>query len=98
MAQPESSAAATYRRLLRYLRPHLWLVVAVFLPAVIYASLGTFVPLLMSQWIGALRDAAADRAWQIPLLIVVLFVGWIALNGGLKFGIISQDIDINLPF
>ena len=37
--------------------------------------LGTFVPLLMSQWIDALQDAAldADSAWQIPLVIVVLF-------------------------
>lgn len=38
------------------------------------------------------------RIIALVLLIVVLFVGWIALNGGLKFGIINQDIDINLPF
>jgi hypothetical protein len=38
------------------------------------------------------------RIIALVLLIVVLFVGWIALNGGLKFGIISEDIDIHLPF
>jgi subfamily B ATP-binding cassette protein MsbA len=83
MPQAESSAAATYRRLLRYLRPHIWLVVAAFVPAAIYAVLGTFVPLLMSQWIDALRDVVlnADRAWQIPLLIVVLF----PLRGAMDF-------------
>ena len=87
MPQAESSAAATYRRLLRYLRPHGWIVVAALLPAVVYALLGTFVPLLMSQWIDALKDVAPqgenpegliawaiqNRAWLIPLAIVVLF-------------------------
>ncbi len=75
MPQAEPSAAATYRRLLRYLRPHLWIIVAALVPATIYALLGTLVPLLMSQWIDALKDVvlSADRAWQIPLVIVVLF-------------------------
>jgi subfamily B ATP-binding cassette protein MsbA len=75
MPEAESSAAATYRRLLRYLRPHVWIIVAALVPAVIYAVLGTLVPLLMSEWIDALKDVVlgADRAWQIPLVIVVLF-------------------------
>jgi ATP-binding cassette, subfamily B, bacterial MsbA len=75
MPEAESSAAATYRRLLRYLRPHVWIIVAALVPAVIYAVLGTLVPLLMSEWIDALQDVVlgADRAWQIPLVIVVLF-------------------------
>ena len=69
------NAASVYRRLLGYLRPHRLLVAAAVVPATIYALLGTFVPLLMSQWIDALRDVVlnADRAWQIPLLIAVLF-------------------------
>ena len=48
---------------------------AALVPAVVYAALGTVVPLLMSEWIDALKDAvlSSDRAWQIPLLIVVLF-------------------------
>ncbi len=58
MPQAESSAAATYRRLLRYLRPHVWIIVAALVPAAIYALLGTLVPLLMSQWIDALNDVA----------------------------------------
>src|SRR5262245_13475803 len=69
------SGVQTYRRLLRYLRPHLWIVAAALIPAVIYSLLGTFVPLLMSQWIDALKDVVlnSDRAWQIPLLIAILF-------------------------
>jgi subfamily B ATP-binding cassette protein MsbA len=75
MPQAESSAAATYRRLLRYLRPHVWIIVAALVPAAVYALLGTFVPLLLSQWVDALKDVVlnADRAWQIPLAIAVLF-------------------------
>ncbi len=75
MLQAEPSAAATYRRLLRYLRPHAWIIAAALVPALIYALLGTFVPLLLSEWVDALKDVVlnADRAWQIPLAIVVLF-------------------------
>jgi subfamily B ATP-binding cassette protein MsbA len=64
-----------YGRLLRYLRPHWPIVAAVFVPATIYALLGTLVPYLMSEWIDGLSDITrnAERAWQIPLAIVVLF-------------------------
>jgi subfamily B ATP-binding cassette protein MsbA len=72
MPAGESSATATYRRLLPYLRPR-WLIAAAIPAAVVYALLGAIVPLLMEQWITALRDLAAERAWQIPLAIVVLF-------------------------
>jgi ATP-binding cassette, subfamily B, bacterial MsbA len=89
MPQAESSAAATYRRLLRYLRPHWWIIAAALVPAAVYAVLGTFVPLLMSQWIDALQDAVlgADRAWQIPLLIVVLFPIRSAMDFLLVYGL-----------
>jgi subfamily B ATP-binding cassette protein MsbA len=73
MQKSEPSAAATYRRLLGYLRPHVWLIAAALVPATIYALLGTAVPYLMSQWIDALVELSRDRAWQIPLAIVVLF-------------------------
>jgi subfamily B ATP-binding cassette protein MsbA len=75
MPGADTNAVLTYRRLLRYLRPHWIIVVAAFLPAAIYALLGTFVPLLMSEWIEDLRDVVtnAGSAWEIPLLIVVLF-------------------------
>ena len=71
----ESNAVAVYRRLLPYLRPHWLIVTAALVPAVIYGLLGAVVPLVMSEWIDALKDtvASADRAWQIPLLIAVLF-------------------------
>ena len=72
-----------------------WIVVAAVVPAAIYALLGTLVPLLMSQWIDALKDVAPlsenregliawliqNRAWVIPLAIVVLF----PLRGAMDF-------------
>ena len=75
MSGRELNAAAVYRRLFPYLRPHWWIVAAAFVPALIYGVLGTFVPLLLSEWTDALQDvvAGAERAWQIPLLIAVLF-------------------------
>jgi ATP-binding cassette, subfamily B, bacterial MsbA len=70
-----SDAVATYRRLLRYLRPHWLIVAAAVVPAAIYAALGTAVPLLMSGIIERLQDVASNaaNAWQIPLLIALLF-------------------------
>jgi subfamily B ATP-binding cassette protein MsbA len=75
MPEAESSAAATYRRLLRYLRPHWLLVAAAVVPAAIYAVVGTAVPLLMSEFMRQLEDTArnAANAWQWPLIIAVLF-------------------------
>ena len=60
MSGREPNAVVVYRRLLPYLRPHWLLVVAAFVPAVVYALLGAVVPLLLSQWIDALRDAVAE--------------------------------------
>lgn len=75
MLEAEPSAAATYRRLLRYLRPHRWIVAAAVVPAAIYAVVGIAVPLLMSEVIEQLQDAARGvlSAWQIPVLIAILF-------------------------
>ena len=49
MPQTESSAAAIYRRLLRYARPHWWIVAAAAVPVAIYAAIGTAFPLLMTE-------------------------------------------------
>jgi subfamily B ATP-binding cassette protein MsbA len=101
MPQAEPSAAATYRRLLRYLRPHWWIIVAALVPATVYALLGTLVPLLMSQWIDALNDVVPlsenregliawliqNRAWVIPLAIVVLFPIRSAMDFLLVYGL-----------
>jgi subfamily B ATP-binding cassette protein MsbA len=75
MPQGDSSAAGTYRRLLRYVLPYWLIVAAALVPAVIYALVGTAVPLLMSEVIERLEDTArgAADAWQIPLVIAVLF-------------------------
>jgi ATP-binding cassette, subfamily B, bacterial MsbA len=75
MLRPNSEGVVTYRRLLRYLQPHWLIVAAAFVPAAIYALLGTAVPLLMSGFIESLEDTVRNpsTAWQIPLLIAVLF-------------------------
>jgi subfamily B ATP-binding cassette protein MsbA len=77
-AMPElpPNAVSVYRRLLSYVRPHRLIVVAAAIPAAIYAVVGTFVPLLMSEVIERLQDAARsfESAWQIPLAIAVLFL------------------------
>ncbi len=75
MPNPNSDVVATYRRLLRYLRPHWPIIAAAVVPAAIYALLSTLVPLLMSGVIERLEDTArnASTAWQIPVLIAVLF-------------------------
>src|SRR5688572_11196224 len=75
MPQAESSAAATYRRLLRYARPYWWIVAAAVVPAAIYAAIGTTFPVLMTWIFEQLQDTArnTENAWQIPLGILVLF-------------------------
>jgi subfamily B ATP-binding cassette protein MsbA len=73
---PESDlkAAETYRRLLRYVRPYRWIVVAAVVPAAVYAVVGVAVPLLMGQFIEQLEDAArTDSAWLFPVLIALGF-------------------------
>jgi ATP-binding cassette, subfamily B, bacterial MsbA len=76
MSRGESSAAATYRRLLRYVRPHWLIVAAAVVPATIYAIVGTAFPALMSEVFERLQDTArnAENAWQIPLGFAVLFL------------------------
>jgi subfamily B ATP-binding cassette protein MsbA len=84
MAQTESSAAATYRRLLRYARPHWWIVAAAIVPVSIYAAIGTAFPLLMTEIFERLQDTARsspDSAWQIPLALILLF----AIRGTMDF-------------
>jgi subfamily B ATP-binding cassette protein MsbA len=75
VSAPTPSPAAVYRRLLRYLKPHWPIVSIAFVPAVVYAIVNTFVPLIMGEYVEGLLDAARspENAWLIPLLIVVLF-------------------------
>jgi len=75
MSQVEPSAAATYRRLLQYVRPYWWIVAAAVIPAAIYAVVGTAVPLLLGEFIERLEDAArgTDNAWQFPVIIALGF-------------------------
>jgi subfamily B ATP-binding cassette protein MsbA len=67
--------AAIAQRLARYLRPHWFLIMAVVVPASIYAAINSFVPQLLSEAIKQLGDPAraAQNTWWVPLGIVVLF-------------------------
>jgi ATP-binding cassette, subfamily B, bacterial MsbA len=70
-----SDVVAVYKRLFGYMRPH-WVIMALaILPASIYAILNTTVPLVMRELIAQLENAAksSGHAWQIPVLIAVLF-------------------------
>ena len=70
-----SDVVAVYKRLFAYLRPH-WLIMALaVVPASIYALLNTTVPLVMREVIDRLEHAAkaSGHAWEIPVLIAVLF-------------------------
>jgi subfamily B ATP-binding cassette protein MsbA len=89
MSGSAQTAASVYRRLLGYLRPHRLLVAAAIVPATIYALLGTFVPVLLAQWVDALRDVVlnAESAWQIPLLIAILFPIRSAMDFLLVYGL-----------
>jgi subfamily B ATP-binding cassette protein MsbA len=74
MLKPEPSAAATYRRLLRYMRPYRLIVLAVFVPAAIYALINTLVPALITVFVEQLQDAApSTSAWMFPLALAVVF-------------------------
>jgi subfamily B ATP-binding cassette protein MsbA len=86
MSGSAPNAAAVYRRLLGYLRPHRFLIAAAFVPAVIYSLLGIAVPVLMTEWI---RDIVenADNAWQIPLAFVLLFPLRVAMDFLLVYGL-----------
>jgi subfamily B ATP-binding cassette protein MsbA len=75
MLRVNSDAAVTYRRLLRYLRPHWLIVAAAVVPAALYGLSGTAVPVIMEGIIARLQDAASNpaNAWLYPVIIVVLF-------------------------
>jgi subfamily B ATP-binding cassette protein MsbA len=75
MPKSEPSAAATYRRLLRHLRPYRLIVFAAVVPAALYALINTIVPLLLSEFVAQLQDSASrfTQAWQLPLLAAVIF-------------------------
>jgi subfamily B ATP-binding cassette protein MsbA len=75
MPQIELKPAETYRRLLRYVRPYWWIVVAAVVPAALYALIGTVLPLLLGDFVKQLQDAArgAENAWRYPVLIALGF-------------------------
>jgi ATP-binding cassette, subfamily B, bacterial MsbA len=73
--QVELKAGETYRRLLRYVRPYWWIVVAAVIPAALYAVVGTAVPLLLGDFVKQLQDATrgSENAWRYPVLIALGF-------------------------
>jgi subfamily B ATP-binding cassette protein MsbA len=75
MLMLSSEMFAVYRRLLGYLRPHRLVIVGAAIASAIYASADAAVPLLMKAVIERLSDVgrSTENAWQIPLLIAVVF-------------------------
>ena len=70
-----SDVVTVYKRLFAYMRPH-WVIMALaILPASVYAIFNTAVPFLMREVISELGDAAkaSAHAWELPVLIAVLF-------------------------
>ncbi len=70
-----SDVVAVYKRLFGYLRPHWTIMALAIVPATVYAILNTTVPLVMKEVMSRLEHAAkaAEHAWEIPVLIAVLF-------------------------
>jgi subfamily B ATP-binding cassette protein MsbA len=70
-----SDLVAVYKRLLAYMRPHWAIMALAIVPASVYAILNTTVPLVMKEVMERLEHAAkgAGHAWEIPVLIAVLF-------------------------
>jgi subfamily B ATP-binding cassette protein MsbA len=69
------TAAATYRRLLRYAWPYRLVVLAVIVPAALYALINTFVPYLMNEFVALLEDPERDptRLWMFPVGLAIAF-------------------------
>ena len=69
-----SDVVAVYKRLFAYMRPH-WVIMALaIVPASGYSIFNTAVPFLMREVISQLNAAkASTNAWELPVLIAVLF-------------------------
>jgi ATP-binding cassette, subfamily B, bacterial MsbA len=70
-----SDVVAVYKRLFAYMRPHWPIMALAIVPASVYAIFNTAVPFLMKAVIARLETAAkaAEHAWELPVLIAVLF-------------------------
>jgi len=70
----QSDVVGIYRRLLRYVKPHLKLLIVALVAAVIHAAADATLPLLMEQVGAYLADSQDVRPWarHIPLLIIVI--------------------------
>src|SRR5215471_5025959 len=70
-----SDVVAVYKRLFAYMRPH-WVIMALaIVPASVYAIFNTAVPFVMKEVTSRLEHAAkaAEQAWELPVLLAVLF-------------------------
>jgi subfamily B ATP-binding cassette protein MsbA len=69
------TAAATYRRLLRYAWPYRLVVLAVVVPAALYSLINTFVPYFMNEFVALLEDPERDptRLWMFPVGLAIAF-------------------------
>src|SRR5262252_1184088 len=70
-----SDVVAVYIRLFAYMRPHWGIMALAIVPASVYAIFNTAVPFVMKEVTARLEHAAkaAEQAWEIPVLLAVLF-------------------------
>jgi ATP-binding cassette, subfamily B, bacterial MsbA len=70
-----SDVVAVYKRLFAYMRPHWAIMALAIVPASVYAIFNTAVPFVMKEVTARLEHAAkaAEQAWEIPVLLAVLF-------------------------
>ncbi len=72
-AVARSGAAAVYRRLLAYVRPHRAVVAGALGAMIVHALADAAVPPLMSRVIAVLEDSGRHGSYLLPLLIVIVF-------------------------
>ena len=79
--------AAVYRRLLRYVHPHRYIVAGAVVAGLFYAGGTMLLPLLLGDVIDRIVDSvetagrAAEAPWRVPLLIAIVF----AVRGVMDF-------------
>lgn len=72
-------ASAVYRRLLRYVHPHRFIIAGAVIAAVFYAAGTLVLPLLLGDVVDSIVESvetasrAAESPWRIPVLIAVVF-------------------------
>ena len=71
----DSQLIAIYRRLLRYVRPHVPVIVAAVIAMLIYSAANACVPLIMREVIGTLEESGRSGSRiVVPLMLAGVFL------------------------